>query len=282
MPNVVAVFGIEPRRLPGVPLAHASIDDMAASYVERVREHQPHGPYLLGGMCAGGVIAYEMASQLVRSGEGVELLALLDSAKPHAQKKAWRVAEQRLGRMKQVLAIVQNRELSLLERMRAGSAVVRKLLNALLWEISHRIKRWSVRVRFRLLQGLLTRGLGWPKFMPDLTVREIYDTAETLYTPRPLSIPSIVLLRGLEGEGNDTPYQEIYTERTFGWGTVASNLKVVDVSGGHSSMLQDGFVDALAKAIMPFVQRKSDALHAALGGNDEPLGLTCSRQRLNA
>jgi FkbH-like protein len=260
MPDDLAVFGIEPRRLPGVPLAHASIEDMAASYVEQVRKRQPHGPYLFAGMCAGGVIAYEMASQLVDAGENVDLLALLDSAKPKAQKKAWRVAEQRLGRMKQVFAIVRNRELSLLERLGAGGAVVRKLLNALLWEVSHRIRRCSVRIRFRLLQRLLTRKLGWPKFVPALTVREIYDTAEALYTPEPLSIRPIVLVRGLEGEGNDTPYQQIYAEETFGWATVAPNLKVVDVSGGHSSMLQEGFVDSLAKALMPFVERKPNPI----------------------
>jgi FkbH-like protein len=282
MPDDLAVFGIEPRRLRGVPLAHASIEDMAASYVEQVRKRQPHGPYLFAGMCAGGVIAYEMASQLVHAGENVDLLALLDSAKPKAQKKAWRVAEQRLGRMKQVFAVVQNRELSLLERVRAIGAVVRKLGNALLWEISHRIKRWSVRVRFRLLQGLLTRELGWPKFAPALTVREIYDTAEALYTPKLLSIPFIVLLRGLEGEGNDTPYRHIYADEAFGWRAVAPGLTVVDVSGGHSSMLQEGFVDSLAKALMPFVQQESKPLQVILGSNDEPLSLTCSQQRLNA
>ena len=70
-----------------VPLAHVSIEDMAAFYVEEIRTKQPHGPYLLGGMCAGGVIAYEMASQLIRSGESVELVAMLDAALPGIQER---------------------------------------------------------------------------------------------------------------------------------------------------------------------------------------------------
>ena len=37
MPDDVAVFGIEPRRLAGVPLADVSIEDMAAFYVEEIR-----------------------------------------------------------------------------------------------------------------------------------------------------------------------------------------------------------------------------------------------------
>ena len=70
-----------------VPLAHTSIEDMASFYISEVRKKEPYGPYLLGGMCAGGVIAYEMASQLVRSGESVELVAVLDAVLPGTQKK---------------------------------------------------------------------------------------------------------------------------------------------------------------------------------------------------
>ena len=39
----------------------------------------------VGGMCAGGVIAYEMAVQLISLGETVKLVALLDAATPHAR-----------------------------------------------------------------------------------------------------------------------------------------------------------------------------------------------------
>ena len=72
MPSDFTVLGIEPQRIAGVPLAHARIEDMAACYIEEMRKRQS-GPYLLGGMCAGGVIAYEIASQLTRRGERVEL-----------------------------------------------------------------------------------------------------------------------------------------------------------------------------------------------------------------
>src|SRR5271168_3555367 len=74
MPDVLAVFGIEPRSIPGVPIAHTRIEDMARFYVDEMRKKQPDGPYLLGGLCVGGVIAYEMALQLSSAGESVELL----------------------------------------------------------------------------------------------------------------------------------------------------------------------------------------------------------------
>ena len=79
-------------------MAHTRIAEMAAYHVGKVRSVQPRGPYLLAGMCAGGVIAYEMARQLQSQGERVALVALLDAADPAAPPKAWRVAGQRLQR----------------------------------------------------------------------------------------------------------------------------------------------------------------------------------------
>ncbi|MCP4696151.1 MAG: SDR family NAD(P)-dependent oxidoreductase [Gammaproteobacteria bacterium] len=52
---------------------------LAARYVQTLRKIQPQGPYLLGGYCSGGLMAFEMAQQLWTQGEQVELLALLDT-----------------------------------------------------------------------------------------------------------------------------------------------------------------------------------------------------------
>ena len=172
MPDDLAVFGIEPRRMAGVPLAHTRIEDMAAFYIDQVRKKQPNGPYRLGGMCAGGVIAYEMASQLVRAGESVELVALLDAATPQAVKRPGRITRQRLGRMAQALADVRSSQRSRARRALAFSVTIsRKLVNALMWEIMRRGTQWSVRARFRLLRELLARGMPWPRFIPELSVR---------------------------------------------------------------------------------------------------------------
>jgi len=52
---------------------------MAAEYIKEIMAVQPRGPYLLGGYCMGGSIAFEMARQLTAMGENIELLILLDS-----------------------------------------------------------------------------------------------------------------------------------------------------------------------------------------------------------
>ena len=59
-----------------------TIQAMAETYVEVVREIKPDGPYLLGGWSTGGVVAFEMALQLQSRGENVSLVALLDSVAP--------------------------------------------------------------------------------------------------------------------------------------------------------------------------------------------------------
>ncbi len=256
MPDDLGVFAIEPRRLAGVPLAHASMEEMAAFYIEAVRTQQPQGPYLLGGLCAGGVIAYEMASQLVRAGESVELVALLEAALPEAAERPGRITEQRAGRLKQAIAEAQASKVTAVKRVIVvGWVVSRKVRNALLWEISQRCNRWWIRVRFRLLRKVLARERAWPKFVPSLSVRQIYDSIQARYTPRPLSISSVVVVRAQTGEGDDEPYRKIYVDETFGWNSVVHGVSVIDVDGGHSSMLQERFVDSLAKTLLPYLQQ---------------------------
>jgi pimeloyl-ACP methyl ester carboxylesterase len=51
---------------------------MAAYHIAAMREHTPHGPYLVGGYCIGATVAIEMARQLVAMGEKVTYLLLVD------------------------------------------------------------------------------------------------------------------------------------------------------------------------------------------------------------
>ncbi|WP_420076537.1 amino acid adenylation domain-containing protein [Streptomyces sp. JL3001] len=53
---------------------------LAATYVERVRQVQPQGPYHLLGWSFGGLVAHEMAVRLQEAGEKVDFLAALDVA----------------------------------------------------------------------------------------------------------------------------------------------------------------------------------------------------------
>ncbi len=72
-------YGLQAQGLDGSAPPLTKIEDMAALYVKEIRRVQPSGPYLLGGYCLGGTIAYEVAQQLRAQGQDVALLALLDT-----------------------------------------------------------------------------------------------------------------------------------------------------------------------------------------------------------
>ncbi len=54
-----------------------TLEQLAAAHLTHVRAVQPAGPYRLIGLCFGGVLAFEMARQLVDTGAEVRLLALI-------------------------------------------------------------------------------------------------------------------------------------------------------------------------------------------------------------
>ncbi|HYO14895.1 MAG TPA: amino acid adenylation domain-containing protein, partial [Thermoanaerobaculia bacterium] len=76
------VYGLQAQGLRPGEEPHETIEDMAAFYVEQIRRVAPEGPYHLGGWSLGGVVAFEVARQLVQDGAPVDLLALLDAVPP--------------------------------------------------------------------------------------------------------------------------------------------------------------------------------------------------------
>lgn len=62
--------------------SHSSILEMVSAYIKAIRSVQPQGPYRLLGWSLGGVIAFEMASQLNTLGQVVSNLFLLDAVLP--------------------------------------------------------------------------------------------------------------------------------------------------------------------------------------------------------
>jgi amino acid adenylation domain-containing protein len=72
-------YGIESDGLDGAVMRHSTVEEMASYYISEIRRIQPHGPYFLGGYCLGGIIAFEMAQQLLRRGEQVAIVAQIST-----------------------------------------------------------------------------------------------------------------------------------------------------------------------------------------------------------
>jgi acyl carrier protein len=59
-----------------------SVEEIASSFLNAMKDVQPYGAYRICGNCFSGAIAYEMARQLEEKGETVEFLGLIDTAFP--------------------------------------------------------------------------------------------------------------------------------------------------------------------------------------------------------
>lgn len=73
------VYGLLARGVDGRRPPHGSVEEMAQACVAEVRRVQPHGPYALAGECVGGLVALEMAQQIIAQRQEVALLLLLDT-----------------------------------------------------------------------------------------------------------------------------------------------------------------------------------------------------------
>ncbi len=89
----IPVYGLQPLGLDGQTMPHCRIEAMATHYIQEIRSMQPEGPYYLGGRCFGGIVAFEMAQQLIAQGEQVAYLGILDTLLPpriQSERCNWR------------------------------------------------------------------------------------------------------------------------------------------------------------------------------------------------
>ena len=73
------VYGLQGIGQNGGDLPLDTVEAMAAHYIDAIVATNPNGPYALAGYSLGGIIAYEMARQLVAGGKQVKMIGLLDT-----------------------------------------------------------------------------------------------------------------------------------------------------------------------------------------------------------
>jgi thioesterase domain-containing protein len=203
----------------GTSRPHDTIEEMAAAYLSEVREVQAKGPYLLSGYCGGGVVAYEMAQQLLRVGEQVALLALIDSYRPGVEL-------QRLTGAQRVAALKAGGPAYVVERGRARLA-----------------RTLGQRIRNVRINHLLRAGRPIPyQLRAHWLMRSFFQSA-LHYAAAPIETP-LVLLRA-----RDVPAVLQCNDPDLGWrGLARQGLEVVELPGDHASMAQAPNVQFLAAA----------------------------------
>ena len=248
-----AVFGLQPCSRENAPIVHTRITEMAAYHIERIRSVQPQGPYLVGGMCAGGVIAFEIARQLQKAGQMVALVALIDAADVAVPLKTWRFASQRI---RSFSTVFHQKEPIRFDRrvLLAFTKALRKAKNLTTYLVGHRLQVFRDEIRMRLFRFYLDRGRPLPHVLERIPVRTVYLFAEKNYQPAGPFDGDLVLFKATSGEGSDEPYVERYDDPLLGWGTRATRrVRAFSVPGGHSSMLQEPNVSILAEQMQAVI-----------------------------
>ncbi|KAL2850157.1 polyketide synthase [Aspergillus pseudoustus] len=86
--NEVTVYGLNSPFIKHTEeMNNYRFEELSAAFLTEISRRQPNGPYYLGGWSAGGICAYHAAQQLIKDGQDVEGLILIDSPNPIGLKK---------------------------------------------------------------------------------------------------------------------------------------------------------------------------------------------------
>jgi arthrofactin-type cyclic lipopeptide synthetase C len=226
--------------LPGIPCGETqprTLECLARYQIAQMRKVQPHGPYRLAGWSFGGVLAFEMASQLRGADEVVEFLGLIDTYVP-------RLADQGKARWQGPRALENQLLLNCNSFWRTqGEAGIAPL--AQLQQLEARQSDFANLLascrEHHLLYGL------WSS-MSEAQLRHYFQRelahghAMAHYRLAPLDIP-VHLFRAEEGSGSLA---------SLGWGETLPTQALFDIGvpGDHRSMMQAPHVAALGEAIV--------------------------------
>jgi acyl-coenzyme A synthetase/AMP-(fatty) acid ligase/thioesterase domain-containing protein/acyl carrier protein len=207
------------------------LEDIATAVVRKLRRLQPRGPYFLGGWCADGVFAYEVAQQLSAQGEKVGLLVLFDAWNP-ARWNEYSGLERSRIRLRRCVGKIE-RHLTNLWRLG-----LRETLADYKWRLKFRSLRhriWYSYYRFLLAtQGQIDNR--FRKFFKVwyFTVRD--------YIPKPYSERILLISSGTAAQRAEDP--------GLSWsGLLVGKSEFQFVPGGHKRIFLEPNVELLANTL---------------------------------
>lgn len=244
---------------PGMDGAEAplgSVEEMARRYIKEMRAIQPHGPYAIAGHSFGGLVALEMAQVLMEQGEDVAPLMMLDTT----------ISESEEGedQGKETMALFE------------VISVFRRFSKQPPLQVDS-FAEWDDDRQRQLLRKLVEEYPG-----ADQVVAIYRKNFMAMMRYRPRRYPGqVLLLRSKEGFPMQTAHPRRRVRHQFhspnlGWDRFCSNLRVIDVSGDHFTMVLPPHARTLAAAMqgaltarpaMSFgIERLQVANHAPVAG----------------
>ncbi|MEO8151494.1 MAG: thioesterase domain-containing protein [Rhizobacter sp.] len=227
------VHGLQARGLAAGQKPHLRIEDMAHDHIVQMRRVQATGPYAIGGYSFGGLIAFEVAQQLVRAGETVELLSLIDTHVHGRYLPLRQWANHRLLRIESTLRTL--RSLSPPGRI----AYLRKIAFVLVDRARALIGVEPVRPE---LVGDVVREANFPAALRR--VRGAMLFAFRCYRPQPYAGKLIFLRASIPGNSDPLPVWRKL---------VRGGLEVSTTPGNHDEMISGANAKTLAMTLSRFL-----------------------------
>ena len=252
-------YGLQPKGIDGESSPLTRIEDMAADYIAALRTVQPKGPYFLGGWSFGGLVAFEMAQQLLAAGDEVAVLAVLDTLAPIAANKpsVWdgcKFIVTTVSRSIWPFVVDYFRLVAAAENVQIGGIAARfpklnKLLNwvAKFWHGWN----WKQAVMVSILSKE-SKEKSWRELaIPSMfTVFQANSQATLSYVPK-IYPHRITLVRS--GEKLSKSHQN----PTLGWSELTTEqVEVIRVPGNHLTMLRKPCVEVLAQQLKHFLEQE--------------------------
>jgi acyl transferase domain-containing protein/thioesterase domain-containing protein/acyl carrier protein len=228
-------YALQARGLYGDVAPHESFEEAAADYIEEIVQVQPQGPYLLGGFSGGGLIAYEMARQLLARGEQVLGVLMLDT--PAREIPRFSFCD----------------KLSMLAQSarREGIAVVQNKIQArIAWEREKRRRQAEAASEAAEARAnFQSRRIG-DAFMRGLVRYKLPQVPVKVAVFRPKLDVRFRLSRGrlVDGERN-------YVREDNFWTPYAGELQVFEVPGNHDNMVLEPNVRVLVSQLRRVIDR---------------------------
>lgn len=232
------VYGMQAVGLSGHQSAYDRIEDMAKHYIKEIRGVQQSGPYCVGGSSVGGLIAYEVAQQLKKSGEKVALLVLFDTGAPGygaVIRKHSRVVEALLNQAERIQQHVE--ALRMAESGKRWKYVVEKAT-----KVKNQIRRTYKQKTRQIARGILT-GLGRPLPETLVVTQNAIAAASRAYKPVEYN-GDILLFRATKQQ------RGVKEDATLGWSKFAAGkLDIHVVKGGHGTIVVEPRVRFVVEAL---------------------------------
>jgi thioesterase domain-containing protein/acyl carrier protein len=214
------IYALQAKGIDGKQQPLNRIEDMASYFIQSIQTVQPHGPYFLIGYSFGGIVAFEIARQLLAQSEKVDFLGLLDIRCPTIAQ----------------VDLPFNQWLNIqIDRFRTSTPK-----QQIKYFIDRVIYHKAIDYRSAVMKALLDLNVFKPELLSILD-----NNLQAIKYYQPQAYAGYAHLFWSE-------YQDLYIDRhpELGWGNlITGGLDIQHIPGDHDTIMQEPHVQVLAEKL---------------------------------